>query len=64
MLIRSLITLGAVLLTSTALAQDITSTADFVTADKANDFRGLAVDAVAAIQGLELHDRFVAHGPS
>lgn len=45
MLIRSLITLGAVLLTSTALAQDITSVADFTTADKANDFRGLAYGA-------------------
>lgn len=45
MLIRSLVTLGAVLLTSTALAQDITSVADFTTADKANDFRGIAYGA-------------------
>lgn len=45
MLIRSLVTLGAVLLTSTALAQDITPAADFVTADKANDLRGLAYGA-------------------
>jgi len=44
MLIRSLVTLGAVLLTGTALAQDITSSVDFVT-DKANDFRGLAYGA-------------------
>jgi len=44
-MIRSLITLGAVLLTSTALAQDITPVADFVTTDKANDFRGLAYGA-------------------
>lgn len=44
MLIRSLITLGAVLMTGTALAQDITSVADFTT-DKANDFRGLAYGA-------------------
>jgi uncharacterized delta-60 repeat protein len=44
MLIRSLITLGAVLMTGTALAQDITSVADFTT-DKANDLRGLAYAA-------------------
>ena len=44
-MIRSLLTLGAVLLTSTALAQDITSSADFFTADKANDLRGLAYGA-------------------
>ena len=44
MLIRNLVTLGAVLLTSTALAQDITSVADFTT-DKANDLRGLAYAA-------------------
>lgn len=44
MLTRSLITLSAVLLTSTAMAQDITSVADFVT-DKANDLRGLAYAA-------------------
>ncbi len=41
MLTRSLVTLGAVLLTSTALAQDITSVADTVF-DQANDLRGLA----------------------
>ncbi len=40
--IRSLVSGGAILLASTALAQDITSVADFTTADKANDFRGLA----------------------
>lgn len=45
MLIRSLVALGTVLMASTALAQDITSVADFVTADKANDFRGLAYGA-------------------
>ncbi|HQZ11437.1 MAG TPA: delta-60 repeat domain-containing protein [Devosia sp.] len=44
MLTRSLLTLGAVLMASTALAQDITPAADFVT-DKANDFRGLAYGA-------------------
>lgn len=44
MLIRSLLTLSAVLLTGTALAQDITPAADFVT-DKANDFRGIAYAA-------------------
>jgi uncharacterized delta-60 repeat protein len=44
MLTRSLVTLGAALLASTALGQDITSVADFVT-DKANDFRGLAYGA-------------------
>ncbi len=41
MLTRSLVTLGAVLLTGTAMAQDISPVADFVT-DKANDLRGLA----------------------
>ena len=44
MLTRSLITLGAILLTGTAVAQDITPVADFVT-DKANDLRGLAYAA-------------------
>jgi uncharacterized delta-60 repeat protein len=44
MLIRSLITLGAALMASTALAQDISPVADFTT-DKANDFRGLAYGA-------------------
>jgi uncharacterized delta-60 repeat protein len=44
MLTRSLLTLSAVLLTGTALAQDITPAADFVT-DKANDFRGIAYGA-------------------
>lgn len=44
MLIRSLVTLSAVLMTGTALAQDITSVADFTT-DKANDLRGLAYGA-------------------
>ena len=42
MLIRSLIVMGAALMASTALAQDIAPVADFFTADKANDFRGLA----------------------
>src|SRR5690606_32402054 len=36
--------LGAILMASTALAQDITSVADFVT-DKANDLRGIAYGA-------------------
>jgi uncharacterized delta-60 repeat protein len=45
MLIRSLVTLSAVLMASTALAQEITSVADFVTTDKANDLRGLAYGA-------------------
>jgi uncharacterized delta-60 repeat protein len=44
MLTRSLIILGTALMASTALAQDITSVADFTT-DKANDFRGLAFAA-------------------
>ena len=44
MLIRSLFTLGAVLMTGTALAQDITPVADTVT-DKANDLRGVAYGA-------------------
>lgn len=45
MLTRALIALTGVLMASTALAQDITPVADFVTADKANDFRGLAYGA-------------------
>jgi len=45
MLIRSLLTLSAVLCATTALAQEITPAADFVTADKANDFRGIAYGA-------------------
>lgn len=45
MLIRSLVTLSAVLMAGTALAQDITSVADFVTTDKANDLRGVAYGA-------------------
>jgi uncharacterized delta-60 repeat protein len=45
MLVRSFIALGAALMASTALAQDITPVADFVTADIANDFRGLAYGA-------------------
>lgn len=44
MLIRNLVALGTVLMASTALAQDITPVADFVT-DKANDLRGLAYGA-------------------
>lgn len=44
MLFRSLITLSAVLMAGTALAQDITSVAD-VTTDKANDLRGVAYGA-------------------
>ena len=44
MLIRSLVTLGAVLMASTALAQDITPLVDFTT-DKANDLRGVAYGA-------------------
>ena len=43
--IRSLVVLTGVLMSGTAFAQDITSVADFVTADKANDFRGLAYGA-------------------
>jgi uncharacterized delta-60 repeat protein len=42
--VRSLLTLSAVLMTSTALAQDITSVADFTTT-KANDLRGIAYAA-------------------
>src|SRR5690606_32180723 len=45
MLSRSLVTLGAVLMTSTVLAQDISPVADFVTTDKANDLRGIAYGA-------------------
>lgn len=44
MLTRSLVTLAAVLMAGTALAQDITSVADFTT-DKANDLRGIAYGA-------------------
>lgn len=44
MITRSLIALGAMMMASTALAQDITSAVDFTT-DKANDFRGLAYGA-------------------
>lgn len=45
MLFRSLVTLSAVLMTGTALAQDITLATDFVTTDKANDLRGIAYGA-------------------
>lgn len=44
MFTRSLIILGTALMASTALAQDITSVADFTTTS-ANDFRGLAYSA-------------------
>jgi uncharacterized delta-60 repeat protein len=45
MLTRTLIALTGVLMAGTALAQDITPVADFVTTDIANDFRGLAYGA-------------------
>ncbi|QQR38061.1 hypothetical protein [Devosia rhizoryzae] len=44
MLSRSIIVLGAALMVSTAMAQDITSSVDYTT-DQANDFRGLAYAA-------------------